>query len=381
MGIFSDRKQIESYNFYNYNYFDTLSDSEKTIFEHNEHYSKFKVNLHELRQAFFESSFSNNLDLSWFIPNDEPNYKFRLPYHVSDHPDRWKTIDTDILDILQKKGILHVIKKKNTNIPKTVVEKEIYNYYINSHGFRSPELNQDPCIAFLGCSHTFGTGLDQKDIWVQRVSKELGVNPVNLGFPARGLDFVSFYCKYFFKAEIKNCKALVVLLPPLNRKTIIGGMYDHNEKDINSSISKEFLQMEWIEELTEKYLHIDEFDGSIGNGVTDNLLLLKNWENWTDVQPRKSSIKKHFAQDLHLVENRLRRGSDALAVIKNLSLELDIPLLVYSSYKDFTYGGFVKDSDGKQIFDMARDGQHAGTYTNKVFSEKVIKDLKQKIDK
>ena len=30
---------------------------------------------------------------------------------------------------------------------------------------------------------------------------------------------------------------------------------------------------------------------------------------------------------------------------------------------------------------MARDGQHSGVYSNKVFANKVAEDLKQKIDK
>ena len=63
------------------------------------------------------------------------------------------------------------------------------------------------------------------------------------------------------------------------------------------------------------------------------------------------------------------------------ALELDIPLLVYSSYTDFGDAGFKTNSNGKQIFDMARDGQHSGVYSNKVFANKVAEDLKQKFDK
>ena len=388
MGIYTDPSQIESYNFYNYNYYESLSDIDKKLFKHNEHYSANKIDLHDLRKAFFKSSFSDNLKIKWIIPNDSSVHSFKLPYHVSDHPEAWIDRDIEVLNVLEKQGLIHVITEKNSSLPKTIVEKKPLNYYINSHGFRSPELvkpdiksQEDQCIAFLGCSHTFGTGIDQKDIWVELVCKELGYKPVNLGFPARGLDFVSFYCKYFFKAEIKNCKALVLLLPPLNRKTMIGCMNDHNESDINLKLSKEFLQLEWIKELTEEYLHIEEFDGAIGNGIADNLLLLKNWENWTNIEPRKLSIKKHFAQELHLIENKLKRGSEALAVINLLASELNIPLLVYSSYADFGDAGFTTNDEGKKIFDMARDGQHAGKYSNKVFAKKVIKDLKQKIDK
>tara|TARA_B100000902_G_C27198175_1_gene857578 strand:- start:7 stop:1155 length:1149 start_codon:yes stop_codon:yes gene_type:complete len=382
MGIYTDPSQIESYNFYNYNYYDNLSEHDKIVFDHNQHYSIDKVDLHELRQAFFKSSFSNNLKTEWFIPNDSSVHKFKLPYHVSDNPDNWLDRDLDILKLLEKQGLLHIITEKNSSMPKTIVEKRPLNYYINSHGFRSPELikpdinsDEDPCVAFLGCSHTFGTGIDQQNIWVELVCKELGYKPVNLGFPARGLDFVSFYCKYFFKAEIKNCKALVVLLPPFNRKTLIGSMIKHSDNVNQYKTYKEFLQMEWINEISEDFLTTPN------SKFSEHLMILNNWENQVDIEPRKKSIKKHFAQDMSSIENKLKRGAEALSVIELLSKELDVPLLLYSSYTDFSYGGFKTNEQNKQIFDMARDGQHAGIYTNSIFAKKVIKDLKQKIDK
>tara|TARA_B100001057_G_C22782128_1_gene924085 strand:- start:163 stop:1311 length:1149 start_codon:yes stop_codon:yes gene_type:complete len=382
MGIYSEPSEIKSYNFYNYDYFNSLSEIEQLVLKHNEHYSGDNVNLHELREAYFKSCFTNNLKTEWFIPNDSPVHSFKLPYHVSDHPEAWLDRDIEILNILEKKGLLHIITEKNSNLPKTIVEKKPLNYYINSHGFRSPELikpdinsQEDNCIAFLGCSHTFGTGIDQKDMWTEIVANDLGCKPVNLGFPARGIDFVSFYCKYFFKAEIKNCKALVVLLPPFTRKTLIGTFIKYFENVNKYEVYKDFLQMEWIKELTEEHLV------ESNNKFSEHHMLLDNWSNRTDIEPRKKSIKKHFEQEIVTVENTLKRGHEALSVINLLASDLDIPLLVYSSYTDFGDAGFKTGNYGEKIFDMARDGQHAGVYTNSIFAKKVIKDLKQKIDK
>ena len=365
MGIYTDPSQIQSFNFYNYNYYKNLTDYDKIIFEHNHHYSDNKVDLHELREAFFKSGFTGNVKLEWFEKNDSDKHTFKLPYHISDNPDRWLDRDPEILNVLEKYGLLELIKDPETNNITSAKEKINLNYYINSHGFRCPELDNDPCIAFLGCSHTFGTGLDQDDIWPERVCKRLGYRPVNLGFPARGIDFVSFYCKYFFKSEIQNCKALVVLLPPFTRKTIIGTMIDHNENISNYKIFKHFLQLDWINELHE----------------LDNSKILRNWDNRTHEEPAQLSINKHIAQDLYTVENTLQRCSQAMSVINLLASELDIPLLVYSSYTDFGDAGFKSNPQGRNIFDMARDGQHSGIYSNKVFANKVIEDLKQKIDK
>tara|TARA_Y100000768_G_scaffold144159_3_gene107585 strand:- start:33909 stop:35012 length:1104 start_codon:yes stop_codon:yes gene_type:complete len=367
MGIYTEPSQVQSFNFYSYNYYKNLSEIDSILYKHNQHYSDNKVDLHELRQAFFKSAFTGNVKIEWFVENDSNKHSFKLPYHVSDNPDRWLDNDPEILNILEKYGLLKLIKDSNTNNITSAIEKTSLNYYINSHGFRCPELDNDPCIAFLGCSHTFGTGLDQDNIWAERVCKKLGYRPVNLGFPARGIDFVSFYCKYFFKSEIKNCKALVVLLPPFTRKTIIGSMIEHNKNISDYKIFKHFLQLEWINELKQEELY--------------NNKILRNWNNRTDEEPAQLSINKHFAQDLYNVENTLQRCSQAMSVINLLASELDIPLLVYSSYTDFGDAGFKNNPHGKKIFDMARDGQHSGIYSNKVFANKVAEDLKQKIDK
>ena len=39
---------------------------------------------------------------------------------------------------------------------------------------------------FLGCSHTYGVGHHEKNIWVAKVTEKTGNTPVNLGSPGRG---------------------------------------------------------------------------------------------------------------------------------------------------------------------------------------------------
>ena len=61
-------------------------------------------------------------------------------------------------------------------------------YEVNKWGYRYNkdfEKNHDSAV-FLGCSITFGVGVDYEDTWPYIVSKELGVECINLGQPGVG---------------------------------------------------------------------------------------------------------------------------------------------------------------------------------------------------
>ena len=51
------------------------------------------------------------------------------------------------------------------------------NYETNSHGYRCPEWSPLPDggknVVVLGCSHTFGEGLEESEIWISQLSKLL----------------------------------------------------------------------------------------------------------------------------------------------------------------------------------------------------------------
>ncbi len=58
----------------------------------------------------------------------------------------------------------------------------VYNYEINSAGFRGKEFTYSPHIIALGCSHTFGVGLPIEFTWPNVVSRLTGIDDVvNLG--------------------------------------------------------------------------------------------------------------------------------------------------------------------------------------------------------
>lgn len=65
-------------------------------------------------------------------------------------------------------------------------------YIANDYGFRMPQsmasIRQGECDFYLGCSMTFGTGLNIEDTWAYKMSSLQGRTMVNLALPGTGLE-------------------------------------------------------------------------------------------------------------------------------------------------------------------------------------------------
>ena len=64
------------------------------------------------------------------------------------------------------------------------------SYRINSYGFRHHEefCEDRNGLVALGCSNTFGIGVNYEQSWPYYVAKELGMNPINLGQPGGSIN-------------------------------------------------------------------------------------------------------------------------------------------------------------------------------------------------
>ncbi len=62
------------------------------------------------------------------------------------------------------------------------------DYHFNSSGFRSDEFDPGPGILYLGCSVTMGIGLPHNDTWPRLVSDVLGGACWNLGLGGASMD-------------------------------------------------------------------------------------------------------------------------------------------------------------------------------------------------
>lgn len=87
-------------------------------------------------------------------------------------------------------------------------------YDINSHGFRTKELDSfdSNSIMLLGCSMTFGIGVHEETTFAHHLSKYLDDPIINLGYPGGSLD--SMYRIYsYWQPRIKS-KNTIILIPP-----------------------------------------------------------------------------------------------------------------------------------------------------------------------
>lgn len=341
---------IQVPNFYSFNYYDTLSDCAKLSLEHNHYYAKQKIDLHNIRKIFFDSVFSKVVNDEWIMEPQNKNFTYESKYHITDNPDTHNRLFDSKLEtkILQQNGYAFLNDVTRWEI------QDVVRYRFNKYGFRCEEFTDTDCIAFFGCSHTFGTGLDQDHIWPELVCKNLGVRCVNIGLPARGIDLCSWYAQLFFKAEIKNCKAIVIMLPPPARKSTFMHTYDHEFK-IKTGIH----QNEWLETNLEGYYEENDTD------YFDEIIL-----GFQD----KGNPLKFLAQDILDKNNCFMRTSSAVGNIESLAKDLDIPIKIYSSFMDMDVG--VAGNT-----DFARDNMHGGKTAHREFANRVVEDLQQQLDK
>ena len=102
------------------------------------------------------------------------------------------------------------------------LDKEVV-YEVNSWGFRSRDQKEfdqlaGPTLITMGCSFTFGTALNQEQIWPQLLADKLGMDLANIAVP--GLDLGPAVQWLLCNGDqIANPAAIVVQKPPTGRVT------------------------------------------------------------------------------------------------------------------------------------------------------------------
>ena len=80
----------------------------------------------------------------------------KFQYQPSDHPTSF------------------IVKHYNRNLIDYTEEELLYT--VNQQNFRSPEFNKDDAensIMTVGCSHTYGIGIRDDEVWASKLSKYL----------------------------------------------------------------------------------------------------------------------------------------------------------------------------------------------------------------
>lgn len=92
-------------------------------------------------------------------------------------------------------------------------------YHINSHGYRTYEwkdINWKDAIILVGCSNTFGVGLNEDETYSYLLSKFTGRQVVNLGYSSASPPAVADMCSRVIE-HCTNPYAVVVNWPPAAR--------------------------------------------------------------------------------------------------------------------------------------------------------------------
>jgi hypothetical protein len=85
---------------------------------------------------------------------------------------------------------LFLKNKKDLGTEWYYYDKEI-KYKYNSWGYRTKEFDElkDEYYVSFGCSFTEGIGLSDEDLWVNKLSNEIGIDSFNLSQGGSGIDF------------------------------------------------------------------------------------------------------------------------------------------------------------------------------------------------
>ena len=94
-------------------------------------------------------------------------------------------------------------------------------YSVNELGFRGNSIvKNEPILMTAGCSHTYGIGVRNNEVWGHILSEDLDLYHINIGVGGIGCDSVVLLIKQFIEEGVIP-NTLVVFWPHLNRKMLI----------------------------------------------------------------------------------------------------------------------------------------------------------------
>jgi len=202
------------------------------------------------------------------------------------------------------------------------LEPGAITYKINSHGFRSDEIDDRDCMIALGCSFTIGIGLPVESTWPQIVGKQLGLVPYTMAWGGISADTCFRLAEYWVPQLAP--KAVFMLTPPPSRFELIRATgYPPIENYMPQSESRSASE-------------IDSF--------------LKHWHTMDE-------------------NARLNQKKNKLA-IRAICAELSIPF--------FAYNAFDHMAMSREEIGYARDRLHGGPGGHTRLAERMLNDYSKK---
>jgi hypothetical protein len=213
-----------------------------------------------------------------------------------------------------------------------------FAYNINDIGCRNayPDPGEQNIIAFFGCSCTFGIGLASEDLFSTLVANELQRPLINLGINGAGFHRIALT----FSAAVRvwNIKTAVITLPEYTRFHYV------NNHSMPTSIMLHWSDQHKEIEKVRQFLISDFTEQYFMSAARDSLAWIV------------STAREH---DIELV-----LGSWDPDSTKLIRLSIDCP-------EDYVVDFFLG-------VDKARDHMHPGILANKLYADRLIKQIHAK---
>jgi len=220
----------------------------------------------------------------------------------------------------------------------------VKKYKTNSLGYRCPEFRPLPNggknVVVLGCSHTFGEGLEENEIWISQVAKESNkiLRWWNLGQPGASADLM---IRILYGTEkVLFPKIIIVCWPAHSRRERL----DLHPQNLTSNDS----------------LLKTENNNTDRNNFLKNVFLLEKF-----AEKNQAKTFHCFAEDVYKLDNNLQVLNGY--TIKNCWPEWDRHHLPEAKRDIITTPS------------LARDGVHYGAEHHQVFAQKFYERFKSKL--
>lgn len=213
------------------------------------------------------------------------------------------------------------------HIPDSVAtdRSQYGEYKVNSHGYRCPEWEPLPDgkknVVILGCSHTFGIGLEEGEVWVDQLYRLVDKNRLrfwNLAVPGASADL----CTRILYATEKVLfpKIVIVCWPASSRRERLDQYpknltnaapelaLENNTTDTNNFLKNVFLVEKFAEKNGAKVLHcFAEDKHKLPNADAYTIETLKTvWPEWS--KDRSKQSKRQFISKPSLAKDGIHYG-------------------------------------------------------------------------
>ena len=238
----------------------------------------------------------------------------------------WAKVLADIpMDSLYRMTETTIYARMGTSVEYEEKQAPGVKYTINSLGYRSPEFTDTTAdILALGCSQTYGTGVQDNEIWPELLSTMLGMSYANLGETGASVYAILGQAMAYVR-EKGRPKVIVALLPGWDRMEL-GLNHEYNVVSPEAYVS-------WSD------YHVYQ-------------LSISRTSSYEQDVP-KYAKRPYAMDDILSLEPALSQSAKALLCLMDYCKALEVPLIFSSWHPSMIELLDIKSSDSNTNWDLS----------------------------